>query len=87
MEFIDQYADVIGSGVKEKKGEEEVCNLSDVENFIDDSTEIKNNNPSDYYGLTNVSRTLSMATSRLGNFYHLIMIIVKMTYNDYNECG
>ena len=79
MEFIDQYADVSGCGVKEEKVEEEVCNLSDVENFIDDSTEIKNNNLSDSYGLTNVSRSLSMATSRLGNFYHLIMIIMNMT--------
>lgn len=79
MGFIDQYPDVSGSGVKEEKEEEEMCNLSNDENFIDDSTNIKNNNSYDYYGLTNVSRSLSMATSRLGNFYHLIMIIMNMT--------
>lgn len=58
MGFIDQYPDVSGSGVKEEKEEEEMCNLSNDENFIDDSTDIKNNNSYDYYGLTNVNRSL-----------------------------
>ena len=58
MGFIDQYPDVSGSGVKEEKEEKEMCNLSNDENFIDDSTDIKNNNSYDYYGLTKVSRSL-----------------------------
>ena len=48
MEFIDI-------------GEEEVCDLSEDEDFIVDFTEMENNNPSEKCGLTNITRTSSNA--------------------------
>ena len=54
MEYLGCYFQVSSSS---DQREDEV-NLS---NFIDDDFQINNNKPSDYYGFTNITRTVSDA--------------------------
>ena len=55
MEYINYYADVSDS---DSGSEAEVKKNKEDQDFIDD-TEIENNS-SDYYGMLNVTRTISL---------------------------
>ena len=60
MEFIDYYTDLSGSDTDDiGKDDNNEVSLS-LRKFIDDDNDIENN-PLDYYDLTNVTRSVSNA--------------------------
>ena len=59
MEYLNCYVEVSDDSDENKQEQEIIAKVS-LDNFIDDNTEIENN-LSDYYGLTNITRSISDA--------------------------